>query len=369
MISLEKFGFQTGEGRTVGKQVFYELMKARRSILYTFQRPFEPAMTRHWDKTRMQRIRFTEGKSELSRKVAVFLIFQPDGIRETTFLTLKGLAAAGYSPVIISNCAVPESSKDRLRENVTMILERPNLGYDFGGYRDGIWWVDKQFVDLDEIIILNDSFWFADGTGEVALSQLQTSNDPVVGYFGAENSRGKTKVIHSFLFLVRHAALVAPEFNSYWSDMTLMHSKTDIVQKCEARMAQEMVSAELKSAVIHQPGAAYDLLWDFIRNKDLEVLDELLFMVKTRRAEVSRITDAMHSGELSLLAGKEALAPIISRLPIFETFAFLGLRDLNYGILKRKFITSPGAARDKFLQLLETDPSLVCDEVWKELVS
>lgn len=46
-----------------------------------------------------------------------------------------------------------------LARKASLIIERPNVGYDFGGYRDAIRELAPRLAALDRLWILNDSVW------------------------------------------------------------------------------------------------------------------------------------------------------------------------------------------------------------------
>nr|WP_254007676.1 rhamnan synthesis F family protein [Rhizobium sp. L1K21] len=71
---------------------------------------------------------------------------------------------AGISPVIVSNVALSAQDRDKLNGRTSLIIERPNIGYDFGGYRDGVLHIRERLQTLDRLWLLNDSCWLVPQT-------------------------------------------------------------------------------------------------------------------------------------------------------------------------------------------------------------
>lgn len=103
-----------------------------------------------------------EGELPLGREAAVYLIFPARGLLRSHLSMLRELGAQGISPVLVSNLPLCPDSLAALRPLCARIVERPNVGYDFGGYRDGVLDLADRLHGLDRLYILNDSAWMVD---------------------------------------------------------------------------------------------------------------------------------------------------------------------------------------------------------------
>ena len=63
----------------------------------------EPAQRRRHDATRPEWLRPVEGEAPLTRKVALLLVYQPQGVSAATRWTCEHLVHKGYAPLVISN--------------------------------------------------------------------------------------------------------------------------------------------------------------------------------------------------------------------------------------------------------------------------
>lgn len=123
------------------------------SVIDGIRKPIYDA-TAHWRQT------ITPGQHVLTDRVAVFVIFQPQGLAASIILTLRHLRQNGYSVLVVSNGPLQPEDHRILTVNSSVVMERPNAGYDFGGYRDGIRYLWKLMHDVSRLVLINDSTWF-----------------------------------------------------------------------------------------------------------------------------------------------------------------------------------------------------------------
>jgi len=105
---------------------------------------------------------FHKGNVEMGSRLCVFVSFQPRGILPTTWKYLQHLKEnLGYSIVLISNCPLQKKDIPALQALCIEVIERDNIGYDFGAYKDGILrYMEKlgnKFDELETLLIANDS--------------------------------------------------------------------------------------------------------------------------------------------------------------------------------------------------------------------
>ena len=105
---------------------------------------------------------FHKGNVKMRDRLCVFVSFQPRGILPTTWKYLQHLKEnLGYSIVLISNCPLQKKDILPLQNICIEVIERDNIGYDFGAYKDGILrYMEKlgsKFDELETLLIANDS--------------------------------------------------------------------------------------------------------------------------------------------------------------------------------------------------------------------
>jgi lipopolysaccharide biosynthesis protein len=196
------------------------------------------------------------GSQKSSTRIAIYLLYQPDGICESTVDTCKYLMSSGFTVLIVSNCKVSEQDTFRLNPWIYGVMERPNFGYDFGGYRDGILWLEREGWQLESLILINDSIWFpacndesshwlnslltqpADFYGAVELAGRRSEHKP---------SKAKPPFFGSFFLLFGQKALCHPNFKAFWTQYKMTSNKPATIRRGERTISAVMHAAGLRT--------------------------------------------------------------------------------------------------------------------------
>ncbi len=114
---------------------------------------------RWYDFRTCRQIRRTTGQISIENEVGVYLIFPKEGLLQSHITMIEEMRRAQIAPVIVSNSPLSDDDKAKLIPIVARIIERPNVGYDFGGYRDGFLDLAAELSKLERAWMLNDSVW------------------------------------------------------------------------------------------------------------------------------------------------------------------------------------------------------------------
>lgn len=182
-------------------------------------------------------IRLTEGARPLTGEIAVLLIFQPKGLLESTLHTLDHLHAKGVSALVVSNAPIAEPDLWRLQAHAWLVMERPNYGYDFGGYRDAILHILDRGLTPSRLFVLNDSIWFPLGPDSDLIDHTRASGDDLYGF--VLNDRYEAvhrKHIQSYFFSFGGRLVAHPDFRRYWRKLFVTNNKNLVIRRCEIPM-------------------------------------------------------------------------------------------------------------------------------------
>lgn len=211
--------------------------------------------TPYYDYVLSKKTRTLAGKIAWSPHAAVFLIFPQDGLKPSHLATLRYLGTKGHAPVVVSNIPLREEDRTSVLDHCHRLIERPNFGYDFGGYRDGILSLKNDFERLESIVLLNDSCWFPlPGTSDWledartlgvdfagAASNYGMASQPPGSYsFGAWTYRSDNPHFHycSFALRISQRLLRDKGFQRFWTDFSLSNDKVEVVQRGEVGLSQ-----------------------------------------------------------------------------------------------------------------------------------
>lgn len=307
----------------------------------------EPLQRKRHDAQRGAMLEAEHGETGLKRKVALLLVYQPQGVSDATVWTCEHLVHKGYAPLIISNAPLSADDKTRLRPWVWRMAERPNFGYDFGGYRDGIWLLSQWKIDLDVLIVLNDSIWFPLNDSETLIDRMERSEADFVGALQLDPLRQpenlppkKRPFFGSFFLMVKRGALQHEAFLQFWDRYRITSNKYKTIRRGERGLSHALMDAGIRCEAMYTRSALDHYLGTLSNLKLKEVLQDLVTIDDRIEAGISQCvasfddTDAWRSTAQALaLAATEkqnilATAPITS-LIVFEVPYLKKSRDWN----------------------------------------
>ena len=195
------------------------------------------------------------GRVPPTPRVAIVLAFPRLGLKPSHISTLRYLVAKGYSPVVVSNLPLNQADRCAVLDTCWKLIERPNFGYDFGGYRDGVLSLGSDLSSFERLVFLNDSCWFplpggADWLDNVVALGVDfagaasnygvTPNKPGAYEASKWNYRADNKGFHycSFALCVSGALLRDPGFFRFWKRFRLTNNKIEVVRRGEMGLTQ-----------------------------------------------------------------------------------------------------------------------------------
>lgn len=186
-------------------------------------------------------------------RVAVYLLFQPEGLSQSTYLACEYLVRKGFSPMVVSNASLNAADRERLQEVTWLVVQRPNYGYDFGGYREGILQLGELGCHPEELIMVNDSIWFPFPASCDPIDAVRSEKAGLVGLLSAEGKRSqlvhgiaRPPFICSFFLFFRQEAIKSPAFSHFWSSYRYSNSKYKTIRRGERGLTYALSSAGVK---------------------------------------------------------------------------------------------------------------------------
>ena len=236
-----------------------EFNRIARQILGVRNRMVGAALAIWWQRARAKHLKPLGGKLPSTEKIALFLVYQPGGCPESVFKTLAHLSASGYAPFVVCNGGVKPADRTRLLEMAWQLVERPNLGYDFGGYRDGIWLMKQHRIDVDRLLVINDTLWFPAVNPIGTVSQLEATGAEYTALCnfvyrprsGRHDGLVRKTYAASFCFLLGRRALTSDAFQEFWERMPLYAAKSLVVERGEVGFSRAMTNAGFAPAILY----------------------------------------------------------------------------------------------------------------------
>lgn len=178
-----------------------------------------------------------DGESTWSEKIAIFLIHQPVAVPKSVIMACDYLKSQGYSCILVSNGQLSCEDLRCLLLKVSIVIVRPNFGYDFGGYQEAIFWLRKSKRKVNRLLIMNDSVWFPVLKDTNFLMDMENKGVDLVGALsaqrGAAQYRQRKLFYASFMLLFSEKVWNSPKFNNFWSNYIQTSSKYKTIRKGE----------------------------------------------------------------------------------------------------------------------------------------
>ena len=236
-----------------------EILRVGHKIATAYEVSRGPKRRRLYDETEKHQSTLQEGTLKLQDNVALLLLYQPDGILQSTYRQLDYLIAQGVTPILISNVPILEQDKRQLLDKCHLLLERPNVGYDFGGYRDGILLLLERGVRPQNLFVLNDSIWFPLRTDCDVIQKALNAPEDMFGIFhNTKSHRDKHRHLQSYFYRFRGRMLDDPEFVALWRDMPFYDDKELVIRILEVRMTGKIKELGYTTAALLTPQDVLD---------------------------------------------------------------------------------------------------------------
>ena len=299
---------------------------------------YEPIFQKIYDKNIFKNLAVLHGEKQASKQIAIFLIYQPNGLPDSIFLTLSHLAKSGFSPVVISNSPISTQDKERLRPESSLIVERMNFGYDFGGYRDAVWLLRNLEIECYKILFLNDSVWFPVFDNSKLLEQMLASDSDYVGTqeFGEpEANRLLNGFFGSYCFLVNKKLIEDNAFYMFWDNYQLSSSKEIVLRRGERKFSREMIKASASHNAIYSNKIFFKLVNELNLTETITALEELIALNPQIYAEKNVLINSLHKNESWLLRAKELIILQSKSKNFIGSSPILSLNKLGFPMIKK----------------------------------
>lgn len=182
------------------------------------------------------------------KRVAFYLFFDPDGrVDDYVLYKLTKLREHVEHIFVVSNSPLDDEARERLESVADTVWVRENVGFDVWGYKEAqerFGW--DNLADYDELILLNYTFF-----GPIfPFSELFDRMDAQdVDFWGLtehaevdphphHGTGVMPRHLQSHWYAVRREMFMSPEYRSYWTDMPMITSYFDSIDRHEARFLQ-----------------------------------------------------------------------------------------------------------------------------------
>ncbi|MCX8508565.1 MAG: hypothetical protein ORN49_06775 [Rhodobacteraceae bacterium] len=209
----------------------------------------EPVRQSVYDRAWPKQISLHEGARPLGNRVALYILYQPNGLLRSTLFTLDHLAQQGFDSVVVTNSPLSQEDRTAVGARAALIVERRNIGYDFCAYRDGLRVLKERGVTPERLILMNDSTWFPLREADDTLARMEAAGADMIGHvFKTESlqNRGLDHV-ESHLLMFSRRAITHPAFAGFWDGYRMSDNRVTTIARGEKRLTQSFLAGGLKA--------------------------------------------------------------------------------------------------------------------------
>lgn len=345
-----------------------ELKRAKMQFSQIYWFLFGERIKRQYDKERSQKIKRHEGKQTLARDIAIILIYQSNGIQNSLIEQIEHLNRKGVSSVVCSNAPLSENDRGRLVEISYLTIERPNYGYDFGGYRDAVLTLLDRGIAIENLFILNDSIWYPVFEHDDLIEQSRSNHSDMFGiYFNDHPTRPASSHIQSYFFRFSAKLVTSDAFRKIWQDLRMTNNKHMVVRQCEMKLTNLIKSAGFSIGYMFDRQLVEKTIRDLPEDELLGLLDYYTFVDTKLSDRIQKANiDFSASDWRDQMEGRGIIARIAKYFMISHPDVLFGV--LKVPVLKKDRQPMYQRQRAEFLQTRERyrpNPTIISEiEGW-----
>jgi hypothetical protein len=207
-----------------------------------------------YDAFERQKSQVTPGDIAASQNMVVYLIYQPNGFHASLDLTLEHFNEKGLSTIVVCNHALSDEQRAQLKPKVHLVIERPNIGYDFGGYRDGILTVFKVAPMIENLFVVNDSVWFPLSRNCTLIETALSAPADAYGVFlNTRTHRDAHLHIQSYFYRFNVNVVRTRAFRRMWKKMSLYQNRADVISQLEVKTTGNILEMGFEIDALYKP--------------------------------------------------------------------------------------------------------------------
>lgn len=335
-----------------------------------------------YDRYKARKTRVTDGRFAATAEVGIFLIFPTNGLLRSHLTMIEAMLSQGISPVVVSNLPLSQEDRATLKEIVYKIIERPNIGYDFGGYRDGIQSIVDNLHNLNRLWILNDSAWLLDQYG----GWFEEARSLKVDFVGAVSNFGVRKVdfwdhgkikwnfstenrrFHyvSSSWCIGERILSDPNFIRFWKNLQIRDSKQLTVRRGEVGFSQWVIKNHYSHSAtneIKELPSALAALGDIELN---DVAHNLIVIGQTNMEVKNAVLKLDPTSSFGRHARITLCLSAVARFGYLISMPYYIIQNGRLPFFKKSLFTSLPETAELALKILEHLPNSTKLEIYKE---
>lgn len=160
-------------------------------------------------------------------------------IAEYVIFYLNALSKV-FDIVFVSTAYLKERSINKLAGLVNTAIVKENYGYDFGAWKTGIDYVNSNGINIDKLLLCNDSVYGPFGRIEDIIQRAASNGADV---FSISDSYEINYHLQSYFMLFNKKVLESKAWNDFWCGFKIVKNKHELILRNEIGLSQELLDS------------------------------------------------------------------------------------------------------------------------------
>jgi hypothetical protein len=180
-------------------------------------------------------------------KFFVLVLYCTDTLPAFTRTILDAVARSSFNLVIVSNAQLTGRLAEELHSKCRLLIERNNIGRDFGGYKDGVAIVLRRFA-VERLVIANDSvFYLSEGLDEL-LAKLDGPHELI----GVSEVYDHHYHVASFLMSFGRRVVESAVFREFWRRYKPLRSRRWAIFRGEGDLSAQLLRGGFRPHILYR---------------------------------------------------------------------------------------------------------------------
>lgn len=192
--------------------------------------------------------------------IAILVVYQPRGVPQSVFAMLAHLRSRGFDVLLASNGFLSAHDHAALAPHCAAILQRPNIGYDFGAYQHALRMMREQGWTPDELLLINDSIFYPLFADDDLIERMRASGAGFTGTVLNASPKAASAHLGSYMLLFRRDVVESAAFTGFWRDYMPWTNRNHAIKRGEVRLTQTMIEAGITPHAVYSQQALVEAL-------------------------------------------------------------------------------------------------------------
>lgn len=183
-----------------------------------------------------------------SAKFFIFVVYAKSTLPCFTANLIAALKESPFNLVVVSNATLDAAVTRELLQHCCLLIERKNIGRDFGGYKDAISIITTRYPLIDRLVIANDSVFYCNQ----GLKDLIAKLDGTEEFIGVSEVFEHHYHVASFLMSFGSRVVQSPAFRKFWRRYCPIDTRRWAIFRGEGALTAKLLKAGFRPHVLYR---------------------------------------------------------------------------------------------------------------------